>query len=73
MKFNIKRKELGKQSWQAVWPVILGALGSDIVAVTGCSSMQPSQDAGHQSMGACLFSEANVLSGDQHVVCGQDV
>ena len=42
MKFNINWKELGKQLWQAVWPVILGALGGGIVAVTGCSSMQPS-------------------------------
>ena len=42
MKFNINWKELGKQLWQAVWPVLLGALGGGIVAVTGCSSMQPS-------------------------------
>ncbi len=42
MKFNINWKELGKQLWQAVWPVILGALGGGIVAVTGCSSMTPS-------------------------------
>ena len=43
MKFNINWKELGKKLWQAVWPVIAGAItGGGIVAVTGCSSMQPS-------------------------------
>ena len=42
MKFNINWKELGKQLWKAVKPVLLGALGGGIVAVTGCSSMQPS-------------------------------
>jgi len=42
MKFSINWKELGKQLWKAVKPVLLGALGGGIVAVTGCSSMQPS-------------------------------
>ena len=43
MKFKINWRELGKQLWQAVWPVIAGAItGGGIVAITGCGSMQPS-------------------------------
>ena len=42
MKFSINWKELGRQIWNAVKPVLLGALGGGIVAVTGCSSMKPS-------------------------------
>ena len=55
MKFNINWKELGKQLWQAVWPVILGALGGGIVAVTGCSSMQPSDKT--QSISGANFTQ----------------
>ena len=55
MKFNINWKELGKQLWQAVWPVILGALGGGIAAVTGCSSMQPSDKT--QSISGANFTQ----------------
>ena len=44
MKLKINWKELGKQLWEAVKPVLLGALGGGLVAVTGsgCSSLTPS-------------------------------
>lgn len=43
MKLKINWVELGKQLWAAVKPVLLGALGGGLVAVTGgCSSLTPS-------------------------------
>ena len=50
MKIKINWKELGKQLWNAVNPVLLGAIGGGLVAVTGsgCSSLTPS--AKSQSM-----------------------
>ena len=50
MKLKINWKELGKQLWNAVKPVLLGALGGGLVAVSGsgCSSLTPS--AKSQSM-----------------------
>ena len=44
MKLKINWKELGKQLWAAVKPVILGAIGGGLVAVTGsgCSALTPS-------------------------------
>ena len=43
MKIKINWKALGKQLWNAVKPVLLGALGGGLVAVTGgCSSLTPS-------------------------------
>ena len=50
MKIKINWKELGKQLWNAVKPVLLGAIGGGLVAVSGsgCSSLTPS--AKSQSM-----------------------
>ena len=44
MKIKISWKELGKRLWAAVKPVLLGAIGGGLVAVTGsgCSSLTPS-------------------------------
>ena len=43
MKLKINWKELGKQLWDAVKPVLLGALGGGLVAVSsGCSALTPS-------------------------------
>ena len=44
MKIKINWKELGKQLWDAVKPVLLGAIGGGLVAVTGsgCSALTPS-------------------------------
>ena len=43
MKLKINWKELGKQLWNAVKPVLLGAIGGGLVAVTGsgCSALTP--------------------------------
>ena len=44
MKLKINWKELGKQLWDAVKPVLLGAVGGGLVAVagSGCSALTPS-------------------------------
>ena len=43
MQLKINWKELGKQLWNAVKPVLLGALGGGLVAVSsGCSALTPS-------------------------------
>ena len=43
MKIKIKWKELGKQLWDAVKPVLLAAIGGGLVAVSsGCSALTPS-------------------------------
>ena len=44
MKLKINWKELGKQLWEAVKPVLLGAIGGGLVAATGsgCSALTPS-------------------------------
>ena len=46
MKIKINWKELGKQLWNAVKPVFLGAIGGGLVAVTGsgCSALTPSAE-----------------------------
>ena len=42
MKVKINWKELGKQLWAAVKPVLLAAIGGGIVSVAaGCSSLVP--------------------------------
>ena len=47
---KINWKELSKQLWNAVKPVLLAAIGGGLVAVSsGCSSMTPSSKT--QSMG----------------------
>ena len=54
MKIKVNWKELGKQLWSAVKPVLLAAIGGGIVSVaTGCSSLTPSSKV--QSMGVYAF------------------
>ena len=54
MKLKINWKELMKQIWAAVRPVLLGAIGGGIVGVSsGCSSMAPSDKT--QTMGVYAF------------------
>ena len=49
MKLKIEWKKLGKALWAAVKPVILGAIGGGVIALTdGCSALTPS--AKSQSM-----------------------
>ena len=43
MKVKIDWKALGKAVWDALKPVILGAIGGGVIAATsGCSSLTPS-------------------------------
>ena len=43
MKLKINWKELGKQLWDAVKPVLLAAIGGGLVTLAnGCSSLTPS-------------------------------
>ena len=50
MKLKIEWKALGKALWNAVKPVLLGAVGGGVIALTeGCSSLTPS--AKTQTMG----------------------
>ena len=55
MKVKVKWKELARQLWNAVKPVLLGAVGGGLVAVTGsgCSSLTPSTKT--QTMGVYAF------------------
>ena len=42
MKLKVNWKELGRQLWAAVKPLLLAEIGSGIVSVaTGCSSLTP--------------------------------
>ena len=42
MKVKINWSELGKQLWAALKPVLLGAVGGGVIALTdGCSSVSP--------------------------------
>ena len=55
MKVKVKWRELVRQLWDAVKPVLLGAVGGGLVAITGsgCSSLTPS--AKTQTMGVYAF------------------
>ena len=54
MKVRINWKELGKQMWAAVKPVLLAAIGGGVVSVAaGCSSLVPTSKV--QSMGVYAF------------------
>ena len=54
MKLKVNWKELARQLWAAVRPVLLGAIGGGIVSVSsGCSSMTPSDKT--QTMGVYAF------------------
>ena len=49
MKLKVNWKSLGKALWAAIKPVILGAVGGGVIALTdGCSALTPS--AKSQSM-----------------------
>ena len=54
MKVKVKGKKLVRQLWDAVRPVLIGAVGGGLVAITsGCSSLTPS--AKTQTMGVYAF------------------
>ena len=54
MKLKVNWKELARQLWVAVRPVLLGAIGGGIVSfASGCSSLTPSDKT--QTMGVYAF------------------
>ena len=54
MKLKVNWKELARQLWAAIRPVLLGAIGGGIVSFSsGCSSMAPSDKT--QTMGVYAF------------------
>ena len=64
MKLKINWKELGKQLWDAVKPVLLAAIGGGLVAVTGsgCSSLTPSAKTQSMSLYAIGIPGIAVVS-----------
>ena len=54
MKLKVNWKELARQLWAAIRPVLLGAIGGGIVSFAiGCSSLTPSDKT--QTMGVYAF------------------
>ena len=54
MKLKVNWKELARQLWAAIRPVLFGAIGGGIVSVaSGCSSLMPSDKT--QTMGVYAF------------------
>ena len=64
MKIKINWKELGKQLWNAVKPVLLGVIGGGLVAVTGsgCSALTPSAKTQTMSLYAIGIPGVAVVS-----------
>ena len=69
MKLKINWKELGKQLWNAVKPVLLGALGGGLVAVTGsgCSALTPSAKSQSMSLYAVGIPGIAVVTKSEQV------
>ena len=69
MKIKINWKELGKQLWDAVKPVLLGAIGGGLVAVTGsgCSSLTPSAKTQSMSLYAVGIPGIAVVTKSEQV------
>ena len=63
MKIKIKWKELGKQLWDAVKPVLLAAIGGGLVTLAnGCSSLTPSAKTQSMSLYAIGIPGIAVVS-----------
>ena len=64
MKLKVNWKELGKQLWDAVKPVLLGAVGGGLVAVagSGCSALTPSTKTQTMSLYAIGIPGVAVVS-----------
>ena len=63
MKLKVNWKELGKQLWNAVKPVLLAAIGGGVVAVSsGCSSLTPSAKTQSMSLYAIGIPGIAVVS-----------
>ena len=68
MKIKINWKELGKALWAAVKPVLLGAVGGGVIALTdGCSALAPSTKAQHMSLYAVGIPGIAVVTKSEQV------
>ena len=68
MKLKINWKKLGKALWAAVKPVLLGALGGGLVAVTdGCSALTPSAKTQSMSLYAVGIPGIAVVTKSEQV------
>ena len=64
MKLKVNWKELMRQLWAAIRPVLLGAIGGGIVSfASGCSSLTPSDKT--QTMGVYAFGIAVITQSHQ--------
>lgn len=62
MKIKVNWKELGKQLWDAVKPVLLAAIGGGIVSLTsGCSSLTPATKSQSFTVTALGFPAITVV------------
>ena len=68
MKLKINWKELGKQLWDAVKPVLLGAVGGGVIALTdGCSALTPSAKTQSMSLYAVGIPGIAVVTKSEQV------
>ena len=68
MKLKINWKSLGKALWAAVKPVLLGAVGGGVIALTdGCSALTPSAKAQHMSLSAVGIPGIAVVTKSEQV------
>ena len=68
MKLKVNWKELGKQLWAAVKPVLLGAVGGGVIALTdGCSALTPSAKSQSMSLYAVGIPGIAVVTKSEQV------
>ena len=68
MKIKINWKSLGKALWAAVKPVLLGAVGGGVIALTdGCSALTPSAKTQSMSLDAVGIPGIAVVTKSEQV------
>ena len=68
MKIKINWKSLGKALWAAVKPVLLGAVGGGVIALTdGCSALTPSAKSQSMSLYAVGIPGIAVVTKSEQV------
>ena len=68
MKLKINCKSLGKALWAAVKPVLLGAVGGGVIALTdGCSALTPSAKTQSMSLYAVGIPGIAVVTKSEQV------
>ncbi len=68
MKIKINWKSLGKALWAAMKPVLLGAIGGGVIALTdGCSALTPSAKSQSMSLYAVGIPGIAVVTKSEQV------